>query len=217
MIGKKIAQVKGTMSYEEMSDDIYNKTGHRLHWTTLQKYVTGTRNPTIKMLEILSDYSKRPISFFVQDEESELFAKVARLDKLRLIKETYEKTMDVVHIPLLGAVPAGDPNLQEENIEDIIPVPKCVYNKETFALRIKGDSMIGVGIDDGDIVYVKKQPKAEIGQTIIARIGDEVTCKRYYVKNGRPVLEPANGKYARIEPAQLEIVGVVTRVCKKIN
>lgn len=217
MIGKKLAQIKGTMTFEELSDAIYNKVGHRLHWTTLQKYITGKRTPSLKTLEILADYSKRPISFFVEDEDSELYAKVTRLEKLRKIKENYEQEMQVVHIPLLGKVPAGDPNLQEENLECSIPVPQCFYKKETFALKVKGDSMVGVGIDDGDVIFVRQQPTAEIGQTIIARIGDEVTCKRFYIRNGRPVLEPANSKYSRIEPEELEIIGVVTRVCKEID
>lgn len=215
-IGKKLDALKGNRSYNDFTQDILNKTGYEIHWTTLQKYITGQRTPSIKTLEILAEYANMPLSYFV-DEDDELSKKVVRLEKLKRIKKDHDELTKTVDIPILGQVPAGEPNRQYETSEGFYPIPMVLHNGETFALRIRGDSMIDVGIENGDLVMVRQQPTAEVGQTIIARIGDEVTCKRFYIKNGRPVLEPANSKYKTIEPNELEIVGVVTKIIRELE
>lgn len=215
-IGKKIENIKGDMTFEKLAQDILDKTGHEIHWTSLQKYVSGQRNPSLRTLEVLANYSNHPITYFVE-EDIELTKKVARLEKLRQLKKDYDKLTKIIEIPILGSVPAGEPNIQYENLEGYYPVPYVLYKDESFVLKIKGDSMIGVGIEDGDIVLVRQQPTAEIGQTVIARIGDEVTCKRFYIRNNRPVLEPANSKYKTIEPDELQIIGVVTKIIRELD
>lgn len=215
-IGKKIELIKGDMTYQDFAQDIFNKTGHEIHWTTLQKYITGQRRPSLRTLDILAEYSNNPVSYFVEDNK-ELKDKVIRLEKLKSLKKDYDELTKIKEIPILGNVPAGNPNLQFETDEGFYPIPAVLYKGESFALRIRGDSMIGVGIEDGDLVLVRQQPVAEIGQTVIARIGDEVTCKRFYVRNGKPVLEPANSKYKTIEPDELEIIGVVTKMIREFE
>lgn len=216
-IGAKIEALKGSMTYEELSKDIFEKTGHEIHWTTLQKYATGKRNPSLKALEIISTYSGKPLSYFVNDASDNIRKKVSRLEKLKDLRDRHGELTKVIDIPILGEVPAGEPSNIEEYIEGYHPIPKAISKGEDFALRVRGDSMIDVGIEPGDLLLIRKQPVAEQGQTVIARIGDEITCKRFYLRHGRPVLEPANSRYKTIEPEELEIIGVVTRFIRELE
>ncbi len=102
---------------------------------------------------------------------------------------------DVVAIPLLGRVAAGTPILAEQNLEGTVHLERSFVGHSSqplFALKVKGDSMIGKGIFDGDVVFVKSQQTANPGQVVVAQIGDEVTVKIYRPKKDSIVLEPAN-------------------------
>ena len=116
------------------------------------------------------------------------------------------------HIPIVGVVTAGLPILAVENLEGSIAWegdPTC------FALRIKGDSMIGAGILDGDLVIVRPQPTANDGQIVIARIEDEATCKRLSHKNGQVWLLPENDAYSPIDGSEAELIGLVKAVIRE--
>ncbi|TYP55486.1 helix-turn-helix domain-containing protein [Thermosediminibacter litoriperuensis] len=71
-ISKKIDLIKGNLSYSELADRIYEKTGYKIHYTTLQKYATGKREPSKKVLKVLSAYAEKPLSWFLEDEEQEI-------------------------------------------------------------------------------------------------------------------------------------------------
>ncbi len=117
---------------------------------------------------------------------------------------------NITPVPVLGTVTAGVPILAIEQIDYYIPFDSSVANgKELFALRIRGDSMINCGIFDKDIVVCEKTPVAEIGEIVIALIGDEATCKRFYRENGAFRLQPENDDYAPIIVDELEILGKV--------
>ncbi|MBE0465885.1 MAG: repressor LexA [Candidatus Desulforudis sp.] len=124
----------------------------------------------------------------------------------------------VVEVPVLGRVPAGGPVLAEEVIIGYLPMPRRLATEDTFCLEVRGDSMQDLGIDDGDFVLVRVQPTAENGQVVIARVDGEVTCKRYYHLDQVVSLEPANRRFRplRIEAGDVDIVGVVTNVIKKV-
>ena len=109
-------------------------------------------------------------------------------------------------IPLVGVVTAGLPILAVENIEDYIP-----WEGETgnFALRIKGDSMIGAGILDGDLVIVRPQQTAQNGEIVIALLGDEATCKRFHQGKDGVWLLPENPAYSPIDGREASILGKV--------
>lgn len=98
-------------------------------------------------------------------------------------------------VPLIGTIACGDPILAEENIETQVSMPEHVV--ADFALRCKGDSMIGARIHDGDVVYIRQQPTVENGQIAAVLIGDEATLKRvyYYPDSNKLVLNPENPKY----------------------
>jgi|LSQX01.2.fsa_nt_gb repressor LexA len=111
-------------------------------------------------------------------------------------------------VPIIGSVAAGNPILAVENIVgwvDYDPKDKG----EHFALNIKGDSMVGAGILDGDTVIVKKQSTANNGEIIVALIGDEATCKRLKLSNGLVLLMPENDLYSPIDGSEALILGRV--------
>lgn len=112
-------------------------------------------------------------------------------------------------VPLVGRIACGQPITAEENIEDYLDVP--VGHHVDFALLCEGDSMVDAGIDDGDVVYIRKQPDVENGQIAAVRIGDEATLKRVYKYPDKLILQPANAAYpplsysgAELESVQIE-------------
>lgn len=114
-------------------------------------------------------------------------------------------------IPVVGVVTAGMPILAVENQEGTMPwgEPGC------FALRVRGDSMIGAGILSGDKVVVRPQPTADDGQIVVARIGDEATVKRLYRRQGQIWLMPENEAYSPIDGSEAEIIGIVKAVVRE--
>ena len=99
-------------------------------------------------------------------------------------------------VPLIGAIACGDPITAEQNIEKLVDVPENI--RCDFALRCKGDSMIGAGIHDGDAVYINIQPEVENGEIAAVRIGDEATLKRVYIHQDYIELRPENPAYESI-------------------
>jgi len=115
-------------------------------------------------------------------------------------------------IPIIGTVTAGVPILAFENQEGSIHWegdPAC------FALRVRGDSMIGAGILNGDLVVVRPQPTADDGQIVVARIGDEATVKRLRRRDGEIWLMPENDAYAPIDGSEAELVGLVQALVRE--
>lgn len=114
-------------------------------------------------------------------------------------------------IPVVGVVTAGVPILAVENQEGTMPWsdPGC------FALRVRGDSMIGAGILDGDKVVVRPQSTADDGQIVVARIEDEATVKRLRRRNGQVWLMPENDLYDPIDGTYAEIIGIVRGVVRE--
>lgn len=114
------------------------------------------------------------------------------------------------HVPLMGRVQAGAPVLAFEDIEAYIPfAPPPGSDKEYFALRVRGDSMINAAILDGDIVICERTPIASEGQIVVALIGDEATVKRFYREKNGFRLQPENDDFTPIYTADLLILGRV--------
>lgn len=107
---------------------------------------------------------------------------------------------EVVEIPVLGRVAAGEPVLAEQNIEDTISVDSQLVgrHREVFALKVRGDSMIDAGICEGDTLFVRKQMHAERNEIVVVLIGDEATVKYYQPERDFVRLQPANKAYAPI-------------------
>lgn len=113
-------------------------------------------------------------------------------------------------VPLVGRVTAGMPILAEQNIEDYIVLPQDMLGRDdVFALRIEGESMINVGILNGDIVVVREQNTAENGEIVVAMIDDEATVKRFYKEKNHFRLQPEN---SHMEPIIADDVSVLGKV-----
>ena len=123
--------------------------------------------------------------------------------------------------PIVGLVAAGQPVLAQENIEDSLKIPtKMFKNKADYLLRVKGNSMIELGIHEGDLIAVKKERECKNGQIIVARINDEVTVKTFRTnEEGMIILEPANEDFPNIiiNPVEEEffLEGICLGVIKK--
>lgn len=132
-----------------------------------------------------------------------------------------------VEVPVVGRVAAGAPLLAEENRGEPVRVDRSLLPsgpavQDVFALRIKGDSMIGDGIFDGDLVFVRRQSAARPGEIVVALIESEATCKRYFPEGDRIRLEPSNPRLAPIyvsrhEHRAMAILGIVVGVYRKIG
>jgi len=120
-------------------------------------------------------------------------------------------------VPVLGRVPAGKPFLSEENIEGLLTIPNDMGSGKQFALQVKGDSMTGAGILDGDRVIVKQQGAAENGEIVCAVINGEATLKRFFKKDGVITLKAENEKYLPITVSEGEfrIAGRVVGLLRK--
>jgi repressor LexA len=126
-----------------------------------------------------------------------------------------------VAIPILGRVPAGRPSFGEEYVEDTILVDDRLAGSDgVFAVRVHGDSMIGAGINDGDIAVVKQNPYPQNGEIVVALIEDEVTLKRFKMKRGKLILQAENDRYPDINLSELghdriRIIGSVISIIRR--
>ncbi|MBR2666883.1 MAG: transcriptional repressor LexA [Oscillospiraceae bacterium] len=120
-------------------------------------------------------------------------------------------------IPVLGNVAAGSPILAEEYIEDYIPFDTGGRTGEYFALRVRGESMLGAGILPGDLVVVHSQATASNGEIVVALLEDEATVKRLQLKNGAVWLLPDNPEYEPIDGTGASILGKVSAVIRLYN
>ena len=117
-------------------------------------------------------------------------------------------------VPVLGNVAAGSPILAEQCIEEYIPYPTGGHPEEFFALRVRGDSMTGAAILDGDLVVVRPQQSADDGQIVVALLGDEATVKRFRRQRGRVWLQPENPNYMPIDASSAKLLGLVKAVVR---
>ena len=124
---------------------------------------------------------------------------------------------EIASIPVIGTVAAGQPLLAVENITDYFPFPaNLLPNKETFILRVKGDSMINMGILDGDYIIVEQTNTAQNGEVIVALVDDSATVKRFYAEDGHFRLQPENDFIEPIIVDHVEILGKVIRLIRTL-
>lgn len=117
---------------------------------------------------------------------------------------------EVVNVPLIGTVAAGQPLLAEENVEDYFPIPaEMLPNAETFMLKVKGDSMIKAGIFEGDQILIEQRNYANNGDIVVALLEDSATVKRFFKEHGHYRLQPENDALEPIIVDDVEILGKV--------
>ena len=120
---------------------------------------------------------------------------------------------EMVQVPIVGRVAAGEPILAEQNITDYFPIPvEFMPNKNTYMLKVSGESMINAGILDGDFVLVQKECTAINGDMVVAMIDDSATVKRFYKEEGIYRLQPENDYMDPIIVDHVEILGKVIGV-----
>ena len=125
---------------------------------------------------------------------------------------------EVVNVPMVGTVAAGQPILAIENIDNYFPIPsEYMPNEETFMLKVKGESMINAGILDGDNILVKRQNTAKNGDMVVALVDDSATVKTFYKENGHIRLQPENDNMDPIIVPTCEIIGKVFGVFRFFN
>jgi repressor LexA len=124
-----------------------------------------------------------------------------------------------VLVPLLGRVPAGELDTAVEDLEGYLPIRSRRSPGELFGLRVRGESMTGAGILPGDVVVVRRQPRAETGDIVVALVEDEATVKRFVVRRGRVELHPENPDFDPIvpDPRDLAVLGKVVEVRRSLE
>lgn len=128
----------------------------------------------------------------------------------------YNTRCEVATVPVVGRVAAGEPILAVENVDSYFPIPTdMLSNRETFILVVKGESMINMGIYDGDYIVVEQCNTANNGDVVVALVDDSATVKRFYKENGHYRLQPENDYMEPIIVDQVEILGKVTGLYRK--
>ena len=120
---------------------------------------------------------------------------------------------EMVNVPIVGQVAAGEPILAQQNIENYFPIPvDFMPNSQTFLLKVKGESMINAGILDGDMVLVEETPAASNGDMVVALVDDGATVKTFYKEEGIFRLQPENDFMDPIIVKEVTILGKVIGV-----
>ena len=130
---------------------------------------------------------------------------------IEIVDDTFNLTRrEIANIPMVGRVAAGEPILAEQNIVDYFPMPADMLpNTETFMLKVRGDSMVNVGIFDGDNVLVASQSTVRNGEIAVCMVDDGATVKRFYKENGHYRLQPENDSMDPIITDHCEVLGKV--------
>ena len=199
--------------------------------------VTAKQRKIFEFIRHQIDYNGEPPTIaeigqkFQMRSSASVHAVLTTLEREGLIKRTpnVSRGIQIVErsdtgeedneVPLLGTVAAGQP-IEAILTNDTVSVPKDLQGRgRTFALRVRGDSMVGENIEDGDIIIVASQRTAENGQLVIARIdNDNATVKKFYLESDFIRLEPANPQFETIRidtPERIEIQGVVRGLIRK--
>ena len=166
-----------------------------------------------EMVSLLGVKSKSVVNFWIDKLiEAEILEKDAK-GHLKFKQSTFA-------IPLLGSIQAGFPSPEEESLCDILSMDEYLITKpeSSFLLKVSGDSMIGEGIVEGDLVIVEKGRSPKIGDVVIAEIDGEWTMKYFQQKGKQIILVAANPKYPDIIPkTELKLGGIVTAVIRKYH
>ena len=187
----------------------------------------GLTESQAKVLKTISDFiaengyspTAKEISEILHITQTSVFEQLERLEKKRYITRqkgaartigildqpenekpaAKSSSVKLVKVPVIGTIAAGVPIFADENMEGEILVDESNIGKgRFFALRVRGDSMINAGINNGDLVIIKRQPLAENGDIIAALIDSDATLKRLSLSNGEVFLLPENEKYSPI-------------------
>ena len=160
-----------------------------------------------------------------QDTQKEFLADMAEKNMIEYDGQeirtnvTRKYSGEQTQTPIVGSIPCGSPQYEEENIEEYVSLPTAIFGKgDFFILRASGQSMIEAGIDDGDLVVVKKQVEANEGDIVVALVDNQNTLKRYFRddENKKIILHPENKKMKDIIVDECCIQGVACHIIKEL-
>jgi repressor LexA len=166
-----------------------------------------------EMLDLLGVRSKSVVHFWVNKLITGGFLEKDERGHLSLTKQSFS-------IPMVGSVQAGFPSPEEEVLCDVMSMDEYLITRpeSSFLLQVSGDSMIGAGIMEGDLVIVEKGREPNIGDIVIAEVDGDWTMKYFHKKGKQIVLEAANPKYPDVKAkTELRIGGIVTAVVRKYH
>lgn len=183
-------------------------------------YEHDMKSPTLQQIADVVGVNKSTVSKYItaliEDGEIE---KGSRFGDLRT-KKMQKVHSDTMSCPVVGEIACGSPILAEENIESYVTISTEFFGQgEYFILRAKGDSMINVGINDEDLVVIRKQDVANEGQIVVALTDEgEATLKRYYLdkKHKQIRLHPENDTMSDMYYKHIQIQGIAVKVIKEL-
>ena len=186
----------------EYAEQYYLQNGQSPSTTKIAEAVGVSRGTAYKYLVAMNDNGM--IEYDGQDIQTPVTKKLNK---------------DTSQTAIVGSVPCGSPQYEEENIEEYISLPTAIFGKgDFFILRTSGQSMIEAGIDDGDLVVVKKQVEANEGDIVVALVDNQNTLKRYFRddENKKIILHPENKKMKDIIVDGCCIQGVACHIIKEL-
>ena len=181
-------------------------------------YEESGRSPSVRQIAKEVGCSYSTVSRYIKEMVER--GMIARTSGEYETEAISKMNMDTVPVAVVGAVSCGPLTFAEENIEEYIKLPTSLLGQgKFFILHASGQSMIGAGIEDGDLVVVRQQPTAEPGQIVVALVEDEVTLKRFYPdpENGCVRLHPENKRLKDIIVDDCQIQGVAVKVLKDLS
>ncbi len=181
--------------------------------------------PTVReMCHAVKVSSTSTIAYYIDKLEQEGYIKknpnknraIEIVDRFDAVQPTMQYDHDMIRIPLLGVVTAGQPILAVQDYEEYYMVsPNLFRGEELFMLTVSGESMINAGIHDGDKVVIKRCASAENGEIVAALIDGSSTIKRFYKENGRYRLQPENDAMEPMYFDELSILGKVVGLVRR--
>ena len=181
-------------------------------------YEESGRSPSVRQIAREVGCSYSTVSRYIKEMVER--GMIARTSGEYETEAISKMNMDTVPVAVVGSVSCGPLTFAEENIEEYIKLPTSLLGQgKFFILHASGQSMIGAGIEDGDLVVVRQQPTAEPGQSVVALVEDEVTLKRFYPdpENGCVRLHPENKRLKDIIVDDCQIQGVAVKVLKDLS
>lgn len=201
---KSLRQEKG-WSQQRLADEL------KLSKSSVNMYERGEREPGFETMEAIADLFNVDMNYLYGRTDIKIADPIVR-PTCSTIPSGFIPMPKMRKVPLIGSIACGEPITAIQNREGEIDAPEDM--RCDFALRCKGDSMIGAGIHNGDAVYIHIQPEVENGEIAAVRIGDEASLKRVYYSGDTLTLMPANDAYAPLvyTGPQLEEVQIEGRV-----
>ena len=195
-------QLKKAMQIRNISQgELCKRTG--IPKSAMSQYMSGKFKPKQTRTFLIAEALRVNESWLMGFEQEPMEKKPLPKNLIPLKKIRF--------VPILGQIACGEPILAGQNYEGSVMLPENV--NATFALRCKGDSMIDVNIQDGDIVFVQETPEVENGEIAAVIIGDEATLKKVYYQNDTITLMPANSSFEPLVYKKEEINEI--RICGK--